>query len=229
MTSWPGSSASSRRERLAFSLIELLIVTAIISILASIALPNFMEAQIRSKVSRVKADCISLRTAIEAYRLDHAAYPYRRNEDASDSDIIPIPKISECSSQMSVLTTPVGYMNYLPVDIFNTTVASPNNLLDYYDNQQVAWMINSRKLLGFAYFFKPTDVNWLVVSAGPDGYLGPFSDTYSTVATPDVLKGTMYSAYDPTNGTTSRGNIYVGPDGGADKAGLMFMQRWTQK
>jgi len=42
----------------AFTLIELLIVVAIIAILSAIAVPNFLEAQTRSKVSRTQADML---------------------------------------------------------------------------------------------------------------------------------------------------------------------------
>lgn len=61
--------------RQAFTLIELLIVVAIIAILAAIAVPNFLEAQARAKVSRAYADMRSTATALEAYRVDHNAYP----------------------------------------------------------------------------------------------------------------------------------------------------------
>lgn len=59
----------------AFTLIELLIVVAIIAILAAIAVPNFLEAQTRSKVSRVKSDLRTLVTCLETYRIDNNAYP----------------------------------------------------------------------------------------------------------------------------------------------------------
>ena len=59
----------------AFTLIELLIVVAIIAILAAIAVPNFLEAQTRAKVSRAKADMRTEATALETYNIDWGTYP----------------------------------------------------------------------------------------------------------------------------------------------------------
>ena len=54
-----------------FTLIELLIVVAIIGILAAIAIPNFLEAQVRAKVARARADMNAMNTAVEAYYVDN--------------------------------------------------------------------------------------------------------------------------------------------------------------
>ena len=53
-----------------FTLIELLIVIAIILILIAIALPNFLEAQARARLARVKGDMRGLITAVEAFRTE---------------------------------------------------------------------------------------------------------------------------------------------------------------
>jgi prepilin-type N-terminal cleavage/methylation domain-containing protein len=66
----------SRAAKKGFTLIELLIVVAIIAILAAIAVPNFLEAQTRAKVSRVKADQRSLAVAVEAYQIDWNTPPF---------------------------------------------------------------------------------------------------------------------------------------------------------
>ena len=56
-------------------LVELLIVCAIVAVLSAIAVPNFLEAQVRSKISRAKSDMRSLATGIESYYVDNNSYP----------------------------------------------------------------------------------------------------------------------------------------------------------
>ena len=57
-----------------FTLIELLIVVAIIGILAAIAVPNFLNAQIRAKVAATVSNQKAVVTALEMYRIDHNSY-----------------------------------------------------------------------------------------------------------------------------------------------------------
>ena len=56
-----------------FTLIELMIVVAIIGILAAVAIPQYQNYIIKSQVSRVMAETGSLRTAVEACMMDGMA------------------------------------------------------------------------------------------------------------------------------------------------------------
>ena len=58
-----------------FTLIELLIVVAIIGIIASMAIPNLMNAVDRGKQKRTMADLRVIGTAIDSYSIDHSHYP----------------------------------------------------------------------------------------------------------------------------------------------------------
>jgi prepilin-type N-terminal cleavage/methylation domain-containing protein len=75
------------RCRPAFTLIELLIVVAIIAILAAIAVPHFLAAQTRAKVSRVRADMRTVATALESYRTDWAVYPSSRGANCETDPV----------------------------------------------------------------------------------------------------------------------------------------------
>ena len=214
-----------------FTLIELLIVVSIISILAAIAVPNFLEAQQRSKVSRVKADMHSLTTAIEAYHVDHNKYPYRRNTQANPpATTIAVPEVDKRQEQMKVLTTPVAYITSLFPDVFETILAPPNNLIDYFDPTQCSWLINSRHAMRPEYQVSPDQAGWLLVSVGPDKYLGPAKNVggWPKPANYEVdfyVRGTIFFPYDPTNGTISYGNIYAGQVGGVENAGNELYKR----
>ncbi len=91
-----------------FTLIELLIVVAIIGILAAIAVPNFLSAQIRAKASRVKSEMRSFSTALESYRVDHGRYPYPLLDKYTDK--AGIHTQSHIVKALLELSTPVAYM-----------------------------------------------------------------------------------------------------------------------
>src|SRR5687767_13368513 len=63
-----------------FTLIELMIVVAIIGILAAIAIPNFVKFQARSKQSEVKSNLKSLFTAQRSYFQEKDRYSEFINE-----------------------------------------------------------------------------------------------------------------------------------------------------
>ena len=60
--------------RRGFTLIELMIVVAIIGILAAIAIPNFIKFQCRSKQSEAKGNVKAIYTAEESYRAEQDKY-----------------------------------------------------------------------------------------------------------------------------------------------------------
>lgn len=203
-----------------FTLIELLIVVAIIAILAAIAVPNFLEAQTRSKVSRVKADMRSLAIAIEMYRTDGNCYP--SNEGYIEWSGFPT---SPWRNKLGCLTSPVAYFGSIPYDVFggvyamlfpgpSSRILSPDNWYYYTDYWPggAYWAkgythgrFYGSPVGGASYWRHPANNMvdgvdaWMMISAGPHRFW--YMDTPS-----GTIDG-FSTAYDPTNGTVSFGSI----------------------
>jgi type IV pilus assembly protein PilA len=62
-------------KRKGFTLIELMVVIAIIIILAAIAIPNYLKMTERAKRSRVASDMSTVATVLETYKTDWGKYP----------------------------------------------------------------------------------------------------------------------------------------------------------
>ena len=190
-----------------FTLIELLIVVLIIAILAAIAVPNFLEFQVRAKVSRVKSDMRSMATAIEGYRVDNGAYPI-----AYESGSTINPRVL----RLTPLTTPIAYITSIPEDVFNKEDPTPYTNAEvhvflYADkksySEEILNAIDPSSGYNGANFYRIlwgeqfVGGEWLLRSRGPNGEPGGVGNSVD-----------KRDAYDPTNGTVSNGNIfYLGP------------------
>ena len=195
----------------AFTLIELLIVIAIIAILALIAVPNFLEAQVRAKVSRVKADERTVATGLESYAVDWGGYPPGREKVTGDR-----------VSSLWRLTTPVAYIGTADmIDPFvekgsATHNASIRTYLYFSYSDYAPWAV---KVMQTSTNFQKWGhhMGWCVSSPGPDRKLN--GAEWSAVNITASTHQSYNRVYDATNGTISWGDIarYGGDVGEATK------------
>ena len=221
-----------------FTLIELLIVVAIIAILAAIAVPNFLEAQTRAKISRVKADMRSLATGLESYRVDNNAYVVGNTFGVAGANN---------GSQIQVLerlSTPIAYITtaffsdpfkakkrsgsifggtpsavtaaQTNLDTWTDALASPTVPADFHLYRTYLY-ISTGKAKGS----QASNASGIMRIANtdstvfnPDGYLiNSASPMEAYLNAGGIVAGWKYAdclpfVYDPTNGTVSFGNIW---------------------
>lgn len=194
----------------AFTLIELLIVVAIIAILAAIAVPNFLEAQTRAKISRVRGDLRSFATAVESYHIDHNKYP--RSLGGATGE------------ELNCLTTPVSFMNSIPRDTFKLQLKKPGDFDGFsYDYVLSKFFPNLPRGSDFPLLksgntpmqncvrvHMPINqwlggYDWFMFSIGPD-----LDEEYAYLNSPAnrVPITIIGRDYDATNGTLSSGDLY---------------------
>lgn len=184
-----------------FTLIELLIVVSIISILATIALPNFQQAQIRAKVARVESELRMLGNMLEIYRTDNESYPPENYQ----SDLL-VPVYGTASTlalpnaiKLKPLTTPIAYITRLPPDPFDPGNDSVNQIQPH----TYHYACRNDLLYPDSSFFDGKNEEgcrgeWVLQSYGPDHGIDLGLYTYW-----------QFPRYDPTNGTISLGNVLL--------------------
>lgn len=182
--------------RSAFTLIELLIVVAIIGILAAIAVPNFLNAQVRAKVSRVSADFRAIGTALHAYYIDHNTF-------------IPDMGISNDEyKSFRFLTTPIAYLSSVEVTRDPFTAKSGRADQPF---QETYYAYGDGTFIGGApgdrQVYMDAGVGFILQSYGPArGRTFPWG-TNNAVALGKRLPVSDSWLYDPTNGLISEGDI----------------------
>ncbi len=185
----------------AFTLIELLIVVAIIGILAAIAVPNFLNAQARAKIARVLADLRSISTAMEMYVIEY-------NRAIPDPNELANAGIYQSGLRVwSALTTPTSYIApnafidpFVPQDHPTGNAAWEAVMHGVYHYRNIAYMRRVDNQ-GAATNADP-NARYVARSPGPDRWY---------IQSPQRLMTWM--AYDTSNGLISVGDIMAADKG----------------
>lgn len=184
----------------AFTLIELLIVVAIIGILAAIAVPNFIGAMTKAQVSRAMADMATIGNAAEMYSLDQGRVPIGYSEGMA----LGLWNSNSRGDSYNRFTTPVAYLGSIPFDPFAEKkyggyrpddAGATRNTYKYYWWGTMYGDNGNAQLLGQGYVYMQRCIGPSLVERPPYGH--------------DILlRNYTDNIYHPSNGVASVGWIF---------------------
>ena len=127
------SGSKLKRALRGFTLIELMVVMAIISILLAIALPIYQKSIIRAKESVLRNNLFTLRTMIDEYTIDKQKAPESLQDLVSEGYLRQIPQDPMTGSDQTWRTimedSPIGGGTSAP-GIFDVKSGSDKTALD---------------------------------------------------------------------------------------------------
>jgi general secretion pathway protein G len=123
----------SKKFRRGFTLIELMIVMAIIAVLMSVALPIYNRSIIRAKESVLKNNLFTMRTGIDEYTDDKQKAPQTLNDLVSDGYLrqVPVdPMTNNAESWKTIMEDASNTVNQSEPGIFDVRSGSDKTSLE---------------------------------------------------------------------------------------------------